>query len=140
MAADWAKIKRDYINGGGSYADLSERYGVSYSTLSKHGAEERWPEIRERQLQKISEETERKTAEKIADTESDIAAIMSRIRLKLTHKIEQAVDNMEGLDTTEIRKLVQSFKDMTEAQNGTQEEKSGALSDILEAVKGVKND
>ena len=139
MAADWAKIKREYINGEGSYTDLSKKHGVPFSTLSKRGASEGWTATREKQLKRISEETERKTAEKIADTESDVAAIMSRIRLKLTQKIEEAVDNMEELDTAELRKLVQSFKDMSEARNGTEEEKTGALNDILEAVRGVSD-
>jgi len=140
MAANWEKIKREYINGEGSYTDLSEKYGVSFSTLSKRGAAEKWTETRERQLQRIREETERKVAEKISDTESDVAAIMSRIRLKLTQKIEKAVDSMEELDTAELRKLVQSFKDMSEARGGSEEEKNGALADILAAVKGVSND
>lgn len=140
MAANWAKIKREYINGEGSYTDLSKKHNVSFSTLSKRGAAENWTETRERHLQLIREETERKVAEKIADTESDIAAMMSRIRLKLTKKIEQAVDNLEELDTAEIRKLVQSFKDMSEAQGGTEAEKTGVLNDILSAVKGVGHD
>lgn len=140
MAVNWEKIKREYINGEGSYTDLSKKYGVSHSTLSKRGATERWTEIRERQLQRISDETERKVAEKISDAESECAAIMSRIRLKLTRKIEEAVDSMEKLDTAELRKLVQSFKDMSEAKAGTEEEKSGVLNDILDAVRGVSDD
>jgi hypothetical protein len=46
----------------------------------------------------------------------------------------------EDLDTAELRKLVQSFKDMSEARNNNEEEKTGALNDILAAVKGVNND
>lgn len=141
MAANWKKIKRDYINGNGSYTDLSKKYNVPFSTLSKRGASEKWTEAREKQLERIGEETERKVVEKIAETESDVAVIMSRIRLKLTQKIEKAVDDMgEDLDTAELRKLVQSFKDMSEARNNNEEEKTGALNDILAAVKGVNND
>jgi transposase-like protein len=137
MAANWTKIKNEYINGGATYPELAEKYGVSYSTLSKRGAAERWTESRESLLQEISKRTEEKTAEKISEVESDVAAIMSRIRLKLTVKIEQAVDNMEGLDANELRKLVQSFKDMNDAQSGTEDEKNGMLNELLEAVKAV---
>lgn len=139
MAVNWTKIRNDYINGGGSYADLSQKYKVSYSTLSKRAADEKWTETRESQLQTIREEMGRKTAEKIADTESECAAIMSRIRLKLTIKIEQAVDKLEEVDPGELRKLVQSYKDMSEVA-GTEEEKTGVLNDILAAVKGVADD
>ena len=140
MAANWAKIRNDYINGKGSYRALAEKYGVSQSTLRQRAAREQWSNSKAEQTAKIRTRVEQKTVEKIADTESDVAAIMSRIRLKLTQKIEQAVDNMQELDSAELRKLVQSFKDMSEAAGGSDENKNGALADILEAVKGVSND
>lgn len=140
MSVNWTKIRNEYVSGGGSYADLAEKYNVSYSTLSKRGAEEGWTETKERQLQIIRNETDRKAAEKISDSESEIAATMSRIRKKLTDKIEQAVDRMENVDTNELRKLVQSYKDMTEANAGTDEERNGVLNDILDAVRGVGDD
>lgn len=140
MGHNWTKIRNEYINGMGSYADLSEKYGVSYSTLSKRAADEKWTETKERQLQVIREEMERESAKKIVESESEVAAIMSRIRLKLTQKIEQAVDRLEDADTSELRKLVQSYKDMSEVQNGTEAEKEGVLNEILDAVKGVDND
>lgn len=140
MATDWTKIKNEYVNGGCTYQSLADKYGVSFSMIEKRGRREKWRELKAKQGEKISEKVREKTAEKIAETESDVAAIMSRIRLKLTQKIEKAVDNMDDLDTTELRKLVQSFKDMSEARNGTEEEKTGVLNDILDAVKGVGND
>ena len=140
MAANWEKIKNEYINGGCTYQALADKYGVSFSTLEKKGRTEKWRELKAKQGEKIAEMVREKTAEKISDAESDVAAIMSRIRLKLTQKIERAVDNMEELDTAELRKLVQSFKDMSEAKAGTEEEKTGVLNDILDAVRGVSDD
>ena len=140
MAVDWAKIKNEYINGGCTYQSLADKYGVSFSTLEKKGRAEKWRELKAKQGERVAELMREKTAEKIADTESDVAVIMSRIRLKLTQKIEEAVDKMEELDTAELRKLVQSFKDMSEAKTGTEEEKTGALNDILAAVRGVSDD
>ena len=140
MPTNWIKIKNEYINGGVSYADLCERYGVSYSILSKRAASERWTESRESLLQEISKRTEEKTAEKISDSESEVAAGMSRIRGKLVTLIEKAVDRMEDVDTNELRKLVSCFTDMSAAQSAGKEEDNGALNDILEAVKGIGND
>ena len=137
MPTNWTKIRNDYINGKGSYRVLAEKYGVSSSTLRQRAAREQWANSKAEQLAKTRARIEQKTVEKIADTESDVAAIMSRIRLKLTVKIEQAVDNMEGLDANELRKLVQSFKDMTDAQGGNEEQKNGVLNELLEAVKAV---
>ena len=31
MAVDWLAIRNDYINGGGSYRKLAEKYGVPLS-------------------------------------------------------------------------------------------------------------
>lgn len=140
MAANWTKIRNEYINGGISYSELAKKHGVSMSTLSKRAAVEKWAETKAQQTQTIRKKLETKTAEKIADTESECAAIMSRIRLKLTRKIEQAVDKLEDIDTGELRKLVQSYKDMSEAQTGTDEERNGVLNDILDAVRGVDDD
>lgn len=57
--ADWKKIKREYIAGGVSYKDLSEKYGVSQSTLRKTGAREHWADLRNaagtREEQKVVE-------------------------------------------------------------------------------------
>ena len=140
MSVNWEKIRNDYISGCGSYADLSEKYGVSYSTLSKRASAERWKETKESQLQFIREETDRKSAEKIVECESEVAAIMSRIRLKLTQKIEEAVDRLDEDDSVGLRKLVQNYKDMSEAQTFGDEERNGALNDILDAVRGVSDD
>lgn len=140
MATNWKKIKNEYVNGGCTYQSLSDKYGVSFSTLEKRARCENWRELKAKQSEKIEEKTREKTAEKIADTESEVAASMSRIRNKLTILIEKAVDRMEEVDTNELRKLVQCFKNMNEAQSGTEEQKNGSLADILEAVKGVGND
>ena len=57
--ADWKKIKKEYIAGGVSYKDLSEKYGVSQSTLRKTGAREHWADLRNaagtREEQKVVE-------------------------------------------------------------------------------------
>lgn len=140
MATNWTKIRNEYINGGISYSELAKKHGVSMSTLSKRAAAEKWAETKEQQTQTIRKKLETKTAEKIANNESEVAAIMSRIRLKLTRKIEQAVDKLEEVDAGELRKLVQSYKDMSEAQTGTDEERNGVLNDILDAVRGVSDD
>jgi len=140
MAANWAKIRNDYINGGGSYRALARKYDVSFNTLKTRAINEGWAQQKIEHGNRIATEIQQQTVEKIADAESEVAAIMSRIRLKLTQKIEQCVDNMEELDSGEIRKLVQSYKDMSEATGGSDENKNGALAEILEAVKGVGND
>ena len=140
MATNWTIIKNEYINGGCTYRSLAEKYGVSSSMVEKKAQAENWRALKMKQLGKIEEKLKEKTAEKIAESESEVVAIMARIRLNLTRKIEQAVDRLEDVDAGELRKLVQSYKDMSEAQIGTEEEKTGVLNEILDAVRGVEND
>ena len=116
MAADWLTIRNDYINGGGSYAELAEKYNVSPSTIEKIGCKEGWKKAKKEQCKKIAEKTQEKTVEKIADTESEIAAIHSRLRLKFMQQIETRLEQVE--DGIEFRRLVQSYKDMCEITDG----------------------
>lgn len=140
MPVNWPAIKREYINGGCTYQSLSDKYGVSFSTLEKRARAEGWRELKAEQRERVEQKTREKTVEKIAESESDCAVIMARIRLKLTRKIEQAVDKLEEVDAGDLRKLVQSYKDMADAGTGTDEERNGVLNDILNAVKGVNDD
>lgn len=140
MAANWTKIRNEYVNGGCTYQSLSDKYGVSFSTLEKRARAENWRAAKADQREKVEQKTREKTAEKIADTESECAVIMSRIRLKLIRKIDKAVDTLEEVDAGELRKLVQSYKDMSECGAGSDEEKNGVLNDILDAVRGVGDD
>ncbi len=42
MAVDWLKIRNDYINGGGSYRVLAEKYGVNKDTIAARAKKEQW--------------------------------------------------------------------------------------------------
>ena len=46
FVADWKKIKKEYIAGGISHRKLSEKHGISYSTLKKVAAREHWTDLR----------------------------------------------------------------------------------------------
>lgn len=137
MGADWGKIRNDYINGGGSYAELAEKYNVSSSTVEKIGRKEGWKKAKKEQRKKIAEKTQEKTAEKIADTESEIAAIRSRLRLTIMQQIETRM-NLEETDGMEFRRLVQSFKDMCEITDGigNAEENDDGFLDALNGSAG----
>ena len=135
MAVDWLTIRNDYINGGGSYRQLAEKYGVSMRQLAEYGRTEGWTEAREEQRKIIATDLQRKSAEKIAEDEAEIAAIRSRLRLKFMKEIERRAE-LEEADGMEFRRLVQSYKDMCEITDGigTQEEKDDGF---IEALNGT---
>ena len=116
MAADWLTIRNDYINGGGSYRQLSEKYGVSLRTIAKHASDEEWQQLKEENLNSVAKAVQQKTTEKIAESESEIAAIRSRLRLKIMQQLETRLQ--KAADGMEFRRLVQSYKDMCEITDG----------------------
>lgn len=135
MAVDWLTIRNDYINGGGSYRQLAEKYSVKFSALREVAFREKWPAAKAEQMDKIRIETAQKTAEKIIDAESEVAAIRSRLRLKFMQEIERRAE-LEKTDGMEFRRLVQSYKDMceiTDGIGGTDEHDDG----FLEALNGT---
>ena len=136
MAADWVTIRNDYINGGGSYRKLSEKYGVSLRTIAKHAKDEEWQQQKAENLNTIAIAVQQKTTEKIAESESEIASIRSRLRLKIMQQLETRLERAN--DGMEFRRLVQSYKDMCEITDGigsTEENDDGFL-DALNGTAG----
>lgn len=112
--ADWLAIRNDYINGGGSYRKLAEKYGVNFSVLKDVAVKEKWKEAKEQQTNKIRTRAEQKAQEKIADALSEEAATKARIRAKLFQLAEDWVCKREeiGEDTNDYRRIVQCCMDM----------------------------
>lgn len=57
MAADWGKIKAEYLTTGISYRELGKKYGVHYTNIAKRASSERWPELRQQQTNTTLTET-----------------------------------------------------------------------------------
>lgn len=114
VTVDWLKIKTEYINGGGSYRKLAEKYGISFSVLKDRAVKEKWAEAKEQHTNKIRTKTEQKTVEKISEEISDEAAAKVRIRGKLIKMAENWVDaQLETVsDTNDFRRMVQSCIDL----------------------------
>lgn len=114
MAVDWLTIRNDYINGGGSYRKLAEKYGVNFSALKDVAIKQKWKDAKEEQTNKTRTKAEQKTQEKISEAMSDVAATKARIRAKLIRMaedwIDQQADSMS--DTADYRRIVQSCVDM----------------------------
>lgn len=111
---DWLTIRNDYINGGGSYRGLAQKYGVSFNTLKERAVDEGWKALKEEQHHKTATATQQKTKEKISDALSDQAAAKARIRTKLMRMAEEWIDRQENKvgDTADYRRMVQSCMDM----------------------------
>ena len=114
MAVDWLAIRNDYINGGGSYRKLAEKYGVSFNTLKERAVSEAWKTLKEEHHNKTTTRTQQKSQEKIAEALSEEASAKARIRLKLIQMAENWVETQSGTvsDPADYRRMVQSCLDM----------------------------
>ena len=114
MAVDWLAIRNDYINGGGSYRKLAEKYGVKASALTDRAIREKWKNAKDELASKARAKTEQETLEKISQALSEEAATKARIRLKLVQMAENWVEEQCGKvnDPADYRRIVQSCMDM----------------------------
>lgn len=98
---DWRKIRKEYI-AGASQRQLSRKYGVSRSAISKHAVAEGWEELRSRK--NAIEAT--KTVEKIAEQGADVKSRLYRIANKLLDQVEVAVDQLDCVVATKSEKVI----------------------------------
>ena len=131
MAVDWLKIKTEYINGSISYRKLAEKYNISASALMQRAAKEKWSADKEHQQSKTEAKTKQKTAEKISDNESEVAAIKSRLKLKIYEQLEQRM-NADEIDAADFRRLVQSYKDMCDIKDDENANKAEGVTVIID--------
>lgn len=139
MAVDWLAIRNDYINGGGSYRKLAEKYGVSPSSLMQKAAREKWKDEREANESATEAKTKQKTQEKISDARSDEAAAKARIRVKLMRMAENWIDSQQDIvnDTGDFRRMVQSCLDLGIMNDEADKEALSKLDEVLSEIGGV---
>ena len=104
MAADWLTIRNDYINGGGSYRQLSEKYDVPLRTIAKHAKDENWTKLKEENCNAIAKTLQQKTADAIVKSELSRVTRLLAISDSLIDKIEQAVSELDMAQVTNKKK------------------------------------
>lgn len=100
MAVDWLAIRNDYINGGGSYRKIAEKYGVPFGSLRSHAEKEEWQKLKSEQLHKISTITAQKTADAIAQNEVNRVKRLLSITDQVIGRIERAVKELDQAQVT----------------------------------------
>ena len=141
MAVDWLAIRNDYINGGGSYRKLAEKYGVTLATIRRRAETENWIKLREEHQHKINTKAAQKAQEKISDALSDEAASKVRIRVRLLEMGENWLNNLEEItDTNEFRRMVQSFADMGVFEKDVSEYAQGNETEDDPLTKALKEE
>lgn len=131
----WKKIKAEYIAGGTSYRKLAEKYNVSFSTLRKVAAKEKWTDLRN----KASTKADTKLVDTVSDLEADRATSIIYVADKLLDKISSMIDTVKN--TQDIKHISSALKDIkdikgfkTDADRREQEARISKLQKDAEKV------
>ena len=138
MAADWKKIKTEYITTNTSYRKLAQKYGVGYQAICHRSQAEGWIEQREQHRNK----TISKTLERISDKQASKMSRIDRIADSLLEKIEQAVEELDMrvivIKEKEITSTGETTTESREAYEGGIVDRAG-LRQITAALKDLKD-
>lgn len=126
--ADWKKIKKEYIAGGVSYKDLSEKYGVSQSTLRKTGAREHWANLRNaagtREEQKVVEAVSAQNARFDNAVELALEAACNYLK---------APGQMRAVDLKDVTTALKNLRDLKGIKSDIDVEEQRARIEALRA-------
>lgn len=107
---DWKRIKAEYVAGGTSYRKLAEKYKVSFGTLRKVAAKEKWTDLRSKAVAK--EDT--KMVDAISEKNANRASKIIDVADKLLDKISKTVDSMDVIDSQSLKHFTSALKDLKE--------------------------
>lgn len=147
-AVDWPKIKTEYITTAISTRALADKYGVSYSALSKKAANEAWSEARSSFGSKYEAEVKQQVIEATAEEATDLLGRELRIANRLAEIIEGKLDDKK-ISATAIReyantiKILEQVKRSITGQNTDAQERTLKIAEqrlLLDKVKSERED
>lgn len=137
----WAAIREEYRSSELSLKKLSEKYGVSRSTLQRRCAREGWAAQREQYRAEGSltgdtawllEETAKKILKQLqADFEDQQQFHRYLVKPRGTEEPEEQI--FEKLDTKSLKEVTAALKDLKALLRQTEEEPEGSLRVVFEA-------
>lgn len=135
-AAEWRKIRMEYIKGKTTFAKLAEKWNVSAGHIRKKASLERWSDKR----RKLDTKTEQKTIERVSDARARELAKLAEIQDKVDDLIDFCVqafsdikpgkyDDMRGLEslTKAINTALATKRDLYSIPNETEKAKIESL-------------
>lgn len=87
---DIGKIKAEYLLGGVSLQQLSDKHGVSLSKLKRIAAREKWTELLNQKRTRVNQ----KVVERMADIEASNATMMANLWGQLAKLTQQSMEEM----------------------------------------------
>lgn len=113
MTNNWKAVKREYIASGLTLREIARKCGVSYSSLRKVAAEEKWSEQREQHRQR----SEQKLINKMEENQSRISDVYYNGVEKLLRKVVDSIDSIPVEEVDLQRKVASTFRDLKECMS-----------------------
>lgn len=125
----WQEIKAEYIAGGTSYRKLAEKYGVSFTTLTRTAQREDWVGLRQQAEDKATTKIVNVVSEKNAKIDDKYFRLVD----KLFTKAEEVIDNTPIWQVNSIKEMATALKYLKECKGVKSE------ADIREQEARIKN-
>ncbi len=146
---DWVAIKNEYVNTNISQRKLAEKYEISFNTLKDRANRESWAKAKKEQHNRITTETQQKTAEIIVESETDritkLLGLTDTAQEKISVCLTQlgtyidmfgGVHQSEVLDVNRLKKLVSALKDIKEIIKVDTTDEIDKLDAVLKKIEG----
>ena len=91
----WAEIQKEYEQGGGSYAGLGRRYGLSASTVGRHARRENWMGRSREEKKQLSMEN-----------------WLAEAARQLRRNIEETAKNEEEVSVKELKEMTVMLREL----------------------------
>lgn len=108
----WQEIKAEYIAGGTSYRKLAEKYGVSFTTLTRTAQRENWVGLR----QQAEDEATTKIVNVVSENNAKIDDKYFRLVDKLFTKAEEVIDKTPIWQVNSIKEMATALKYLKECK------------------------
>lgn len=131
----WPALEAEYIKHKMSYKKLAEKYSMSAKTISRYGAEHNWVAKRARFAEKVGT----KTAEKLAERESNKLVRLCEAADSLAETIKNATDDPKQFQRRTIIDPNGNVKEVElKSMNAAAiRQMTGALKDLAAVMRDV---
>ena len=140
VAADWKKIESDYMANRLTYREIAEKYGVSLSSVARHGRKNGWPEKREQFADRVNTRARSKAEYKKAARRAEALMRLDELAERLLMEMEVAMDDEDQLyrHVLYVSKGQQDERVLDKLDTRSARDMVETLRTLLEVIRDVK--
>ena len=140
VAIDWKKIESDYMANRLTYREIAEKYGVSLSSVARHGRKNGWPEKREQFADRVNTRARSKAEYKKAARRAEALMRLDELAERLLMELEVAMDDEDQLyrHVLYVAKGQQGERVLDKMDTRSAKDMVETLRTLVEVIRDVK--